>query len=82
MDLAVTHWAGLRVVGTGKGQPLCGPSAGLAISWHESHLPEKLLLGVEDSWEQHPCVLLGTGQGLGTHMCQQLGQTHAGMVQP
>jgi len=25
-----------------------------------------IVLGVGDSREQHPCVLLGTGQGLGT----------------
>lgn len=59
MDLAVTGWPGPQVVGTDKGQPLCC-SSGLAISLHVSYLPEKFL------WGQHLCVLLSTGQGLGT----------------
>lgn len=73
MDLAVTCWAGPQVVGTGKEQPLHGPSTGLKTSQHGSHLPEKFLLGLEDRRDQHPCVLLGTGQGLGTHMPEAAG---------
>lgn len=45
----------------------------LAISWHGSHLPKKLLLRVEDNQEQYLCVHLGTGQGLGTHMPEAAG---------
>lgn len=40
----------LAVVGTGKGQALHGLPP---IFWYGSHLPEKLLLGVEDSQEHH-----------------------------
>lgn len=59
-------------VGTGKGQHLSSPSSSLAISRHGSHLPEKLFLGAEDR-EQQLCVLLGTAQGLGTHMPKAAG---------
>lgn len=65
---------------------ICSPSSSLAISPYGSHLPENLLLGAEDSWEQHLCVLLGKGQDPGTRWGptyrKQLGQMHAGLAQP
>lgn len=72
-------WTWLSPAGLDRGwwgqarDSLCGPPSGLAISRHGSHLPAKLRLGAEDSQEQHPFFLPGTGQGLGTHMPEAAG---------
>lgn len=72
-------WTWLSPAGLDRGwwgqarDSLCGPPSGLAISRHGSHLPAKLRLGAEDSQEQHPFFLPGTGQGLGTQMPEAAG---------